>query len=167
MQNITNIYTCIKCTFICTKHKIASIVHECPFRVKFVCGTIAFVAIKCLVLICTFILKVMDLNEQSTSYNYDIDFVRNLTLEFNRLLSFVISLYQKQLYITNCMNFKIVSRIFIICFLTSFNLGFYMWSLSFFACPFFKCNHCLSIHVLIIHIILFNSISIFCFNSIY
>lgn len=125
MQNITNIYTCIKCTFICTKHKIASIVHECPFRVKFVCGTIAFVAIKCLVLICTFILKVMDLNEQSTSYNYDNDFVRNLTLEFNRLLSFVISLYQK-LYITNCMNFKIVSRIFIICFLTSFNLGFYV-----------------------------------------
>lgn len=126
MQNITNIYTCIKCTFICTKHKIASIVHECPFRVKFVCGTIAFVAIKCLVLICTFILKVMDLNEQSTSYNYDIDFVRNLILEFNRLLSFVISLYQKQLYITNCMNFKIVSRIFIICFLTSFKMGFYV-----------------------------------------
>lgn len=126
MQNITNIYTCIKCTFICTKHKIASIVHECPFRVKFVCGTIAFVAIKCLVLICTFILKVMDLNEQSTSYNYDIDFVRNLILEFNRLLSFVISLYQKQLYITNCMNFKIVSRIFSICFLTSFNLVFYV-----------------------------------------
>lgn len=124
MQNITNIYTCIKCTFICTKHKIASVVHECPFRVKFVCGTIAFVAIKCLVLIC--ILKVMDLNEQSTSYNYDIDFVRNLILEFNRLLSFVISLYQKQLYITNCMNFKIVSRIFIICFLASFNLGFYV-----------------------------------------
>lgn len=105
--------------FICTKHKIASIVQECPFCVKFVCGTIAFVAIKCLVLICTFILKVMDLNEdheQSTSYNYDIDFVRNLILEFNRLLSFVISLYQKQLYITNCMNFKIVSRIFSICF---------------------------------------------------
>lgn len=126
MQNITNIYTRIKCTFICTKHKIASIVHECPFRVKFVCGTIAFVAIKCLVLICSFILKVMDLNEQSTSYSYDIDFVRNLILEFNRLLSFVISLYQKQLYITNCMNFKIVSRIFIICFLTSFNLGFYV-----------------------------------------
>lgn len=109
-----------------TKHKIASIVHECPFCVKFVCGTIAFVAIKCLVLICTFILKVMDLNEQSTSYNYDIDFVRNLTLEFNRLLSFVISLYQKQLYITNCMNFIIASRIFSICFLTSFNLGFYV-----------------------------------------
>lgn len=116
-----------------------------------------------------FILKVMDLNEeheQSTSYNYDIDFVRNLILEFNRLLSFVISLYQKQLYITNCMNFKIVSRISSFVF-SQVLIWVFMWSLSFFACPFFKCNHCLSIHVLIIHIILFNSISIFCFNSIY
>lgn len=58
----------------------------------------------------------MDLDEEhEQATSYDIDFVGDLTLEFNRTVVICDFPILKTTVQKNCMNFKIMSRVFSIC----------------------------------------------------